>query len=659
MQKYKKEFVINTDPDVKELIFGALPSEGRYFTKKCKGLGEGKFCVEVEAPKGDLYYHFKIAGEEDKILLDPNNMQDGAKNWHSICRIGTTSFNQIEFELTPSYIAEIEGGYIEIKIVSHQEWIQNITLIVEDKNGILTEYKCENHYTNGVKKYFRCVIEKEKIEDEKFCFKIYSKENIYYFCANQLLNKKIEKLFDCSLVRFNYVPISNTGVVYHIFPDSFARSGQTTIEGREMLDWDSEPRKKAFFGGNLKGIIDKLDYIKELGISYIYMTPIFYANSNDRYDCIDYMKIDPMLGDEENFHKLVTEAHKRNIKIVLDIVLNHCGTEFWMFDDLLRNQEKSKYKNYYIVYKYPVKFKPNRPNYSCWWDYGEMPQFNLDNKEVRDYLLGCCRYWIKKYYIDGWRIDVSSELSHDFLRLFRKEMKALNKEVVVIGENWKDSRTFLEGDQLDGVTNYLIWWKAFEPFFSGGKLKISELADNLMSCYFIYPHNRSIENWNVLSSHDVPRFSGKLLNEEDITNAIFLQMVIPGNPVIYYGDEIMIKGDDTPNNRRTMKWDIVNRNPEVLQWYRKLIQIRNKCDAIKFGTFYIRLADDEKKVLIIEREYKDEHIYCISNLSDKDICVDVDKVLKVENFVELLSDKEVGNQAKVNRKSSIILRKAI
>lgn len=655
IEKFTKEFVIDTDPDVKKLIFGALPSEGRYFTKQCEALGKGHFRVKVQVPKGDLYYHFKIEGEEENILLDPNNMQDGAKNWHSICRIGTTSFNQIEFELTPSYINQLNKEEIEIKVIVHQAWIENVDLFIV-KNGEEIKYNCINHFKGSSKKYFRCVIKKECLKDSEFYFKIYGKSKEYFFCSNRLLDNQKTKLFNFNEVDISYYPAQESGIAYHIFPDSYAKRDGKKIEGRKYINWGDNPESKAFYGGNFNGIVDKLDYLKDLGIKYLYLTPVFFAYSNDRYDCIDYMKVDPLLGTEGEFQNLVNEVHKRGMKLVLDIVLNHCGTEFWMFADVLKNQQDSKYKDYYEIYGYPVKYKEFRPNYSCWWDYGNMPQFNLKNEKVKEYLFDCCKYWLKKYSIDGWRIDVSSELEHEFLREFRQQMKNINNKVLIIGENWKDSRTFLEGDQLDGVTNYLIWWMAFVPFFCEEKINISGLADNLMNCYFIYPHNRSINNWNVISSHDVPRFSGKLKNKEDIKNAIALQMFIPGVPVIYYGDEIMLQGGDTPDNRKSMKWDVVNDNPEILQWYKEIIKIRNNSEAIKSGTIFVTLADNEREVLVLERKHNNESIYCILNFSFNSISLKLSDILPEGRYINVLNNELFNNLINIKNKSSIFLK---
>lgn len=654
--KFKKEFTISTDPDVQCLYFGALPSEGRYFTKECERLDDGMFRVEVAVPKGDLYYHFKTKDEWQQVLLDPNNFQIGAKNWHSICRVGTTSFNQIEFDMEDYHISMLDEKQVEIKVITHRRWIEQINLLIYNSD---TEYdeimgKCVCDIQDI--KYFKTIIDIDRIAGRRFCFAVYCKDKKFYFDQSKQLVNKVNDCFVLKREKIGYSPATYVGPVYQIFPDSFCAEDIRLVEGREMLSPRDMPKAKAFYGGNIKGIISKLDYIEHLGIKCIYLTPIFYANSNDRYDCIDYKKIDPMLGIEEEFHQLCEEAHRRGIKIILDIVLNHCGTDFWMFHDILEKQENSKYCDYFDIYEFPVRYEQCCPKYSSWWANGDMPQFNLTNKKVTDYLFECCKYWLQKHNIDGWRIDVSSELEHKLLKEFRKEIKDERENIVLIGENWKDAREFLHGDELDGVTNYLSWWKAFEPFFCTQTIDILQFANHLMSAYFIYAHNRSISNWNVLSSHDVPRFFSKIANQSDAVNAVAAQIFIPGNPVIYYGDEAGLQGGDTPDNRRMMLWATLDENAELHRTYRLLLRMRNLIPALQYGDFKIPYVNSNDNILILEREYKEEKVFCILNFSDVTKSLDIKDILLQSKLVDLVSNKTIDGEIQVLKKNFVLLR---
>lgn len=654
--KFRKEFTISTDPDIENLYFGALPSEGRYFTKKCERLSDGIFRVEVEVPKGDLYYHFKIQDEWQEVLLDPNNFQIGAKNWHSICRIGTTSFNHVEFDMEDSYISMISERQVEIKIIAHQQWIEQINLLIFRSDDEYEEIEGECICNIQENKYFKTIIDIDKIAGHKFCFMVICKDNKFYFDQSLQLVNQVNNYFVFDPEKICYNSANYVGPVYHIFPDSFAVVDINKVEGREIISHTDLPKANAFYGGNLKGIISKLDYIERLGIKCIYLTPIFYANSNDRYACIDFKKIDPMLGTEEDFRNLCEEAHRRDIKVVLDIVLNHCGTDFWMFHDILEKQENSKYCDYYDIYEYPVRYEQFWPKYSSWWGNGDMPQFNLRNKKVTDYLFECCKYWLDKYEIDGWRIDVSSELEHDLLKEFRSKMKDGREDIILIGENWKDAREFLHGDELDGVTNYLSWWRAFEPFFCTKTIDILQFANYLMSSYFIYAHNRSISNWNVLSSHDVPRFFSKIADQGDAINAVATQIFIPGSPVIYYGDEVRLQGGDTPDNRRPMPWATLDENAELHRVYRFLLRTRNMIPALQYGDFKIPYVNGEDKILILERSYKNEKIYCILNFSDITQSVEVQSILSQSGLRDLVSEQIIDREIQVLQRNFALLQ---
>ena len=650
-----KEFSITTDPDVESLYFGALPSEGRYFTKKCKKVSEGQFTIKVEVPKGDLYYHFKNPDDPDNILLDPNNFQIGAKNWHSICRIGTTSFNQIEFVLSNSYFSMINEKQVEVKVISHQKWINTVELIiqVDDANSKEHKLQCVGDINNT--KYHRLIINKTEIENRNFYFKIYTDDDIFNYDTTLQLSKTLTKPFKATNEFFVYYPPKYIGPIYQIFPDSFAKENTIEVKGRKILPVDSKPEKNSFFGGNIEGIINKLDYIESLGIKCIYLTPIFWANSNDRYDCIDYKKIDPMLGDTQKFNELCENAHSRNIKIVLDVVLNHCGTDFYLFADVLKNQNKSAYKEYFYIISYPIKISISNPNYSSWWGYGNMPQFNLKNNKVTNYLFECCQYWLNEFNIDGWRIDVSSELEHNFLKQFRIKMTEKKEETVLIGENWKDAREFLHGDELDGVTNYLSWWKAFVPFFCEKVISISEFANSLMQSYFVYSLNRSLSNWNVLSSHDVPRFFSKISDKVDSRNVIACLMFIPGNPVIYYGDEIQLQGEDTPDNRHFMTWDKVNESNDLLLLYKQLAKIRNNKNCLQYGDMKVSYLNDNNGLLILEREYEKTKIWAIFNFSNKKIEYDFNSIVSDNELIDVLHDRIISHNLIIDKKDFILL----
>lgn len=648
---FKKEFVICTDIDIDKLLFGGLPSYGRYFTKLCNKISDGVFKVEVKAPEGDLYYHFKYGKNFENVLLDSNNTQQGAKSWHSICRLGTENILPIGFDIDISYISKVSETFYEFKVLGFQEWINNISVLIF-KNNVNKEIHLEKcYYCNG-RSYYKAIIHKDYIENSKFCLKIYGKKNNYYFGKKRILSKTIDfyefKILDqvkqCSKLQNN--------VIYHIFPDSFCRKEDDT--NIKLKKWGDPPSKSGFFGGNINGIISKIEYLKELGIDCIYLTPVFKSESNHRYDCISFDEIDTILGNKYDFKKLIYLCHKNGIKVIMDIVLNHCGVNFFAFQDLLRNQEQSEFKEWFEVYEFPVYVEENNPPYSSWWGNGHMPQFNMKNENVRKFLIDTCMYWIKEFNIDGWRIDVSSELDIKFLKDLKLSIEKYSSKKIIIGENWKDSRLFLKENAVDGVTNYLIWWKAFEPFFIKETISISEFVNNIMYCYFLYSHNHMLKSWLIISSHDIPRFYYSMKNKENIYDVVFLQMLLPGSPVAYYGDEIGLEGKDDPDNRRCMCWEHDKENINILEWYKTLIKIRQKETCLKYGHLKILQVDDKNGLFIFARYFR-EQIYCIMNMYRKPISVNLSFIQNNKGLVNILNN-EVITEKTVVVKNFMILK---
>ncbi len=240
---------------------------------------------------------------------------------------------------------------------------------------------------------------------------------------------------------------------YQIFPERFA-NGNPDNDPEGVKPWGSEdPAVDNFFGGDFEGIIEHLDYLENLGINGIYFTPIFHAHSNHKYDTIDYRSIDPQFGTKETLKTLITECHKRNIRVMLDAVFNHSGYYFPPFQDLLEKGEKSKYKDWFHPHSFPLK-GGERPNYETFGFFESMPKLNTKNPEVKEYLLEVSAYWIKEFDIDAWRLDVANEVDQPFWREFRTTVKKIKPDLYILGEIWHDSMPWLRGDQFDAVMNY-------------------------------------------------------------------------------------------------------------------------------------------------------------------------------------------------------------
>lgn len=362
---------------------------------------------------------------------------------------------------------------------------------------------------------------------------------------------------------------------YQIFPERFA-NGNPDNDPEGVKPWGSEdPAVDNFFGGDFEGIIEHLDYLENLGINGIYFTPIFHAHSNHKYDTIDYRSIDPQFGTKETLKTLITECHKRNIRVMLDAVFNHSGYYFPPFQDLLEKGEKSKYKDWFHPHSFPLK-GGERPNYETFGFFESMPKLNTANPEVKEYLLEVSAYWIKEFDIDAWRLDVANEVDQPFWREFRTTVKNIKPDLYILGEIWHDSMPWLRGDQFDAVMNYPFTNQVFR-LVASQTINAREFTEEMTAIYHSYPTNVFDVTFNLLGSHDTPRIftdCGEDLARAKLIHAILL--TFNGSPCIYYGDEIGLTGGMDPGCRKCMVWEEEKQNTELLNEIKALISLRKE-----------------------------------------------------------------------------------
>ncbi|GAB6440734.1 alpha-glycosidase [Bacillus cereus] len=398
-------------------------------------------------------------------------------------------------------------------------------------------------------------------------------------------------------------------VWYQIFPERFA-NGDSSLNPENTLEWNkTEPTPENFFGGDLEGVIQHLDHLNELGVNGIYFTPIFNASTNHKYDTTDYMSIDPHFGDTETLKRLVSECHKRGIKVMLDAVFNHCGFYFEPFQDVLKNGENSIYKDWFHIHEFPIKTNP-LPSYDTFAFTHMMPKFNTENPEVKKYLLNVARHWIVECDIDGWRLDVANEVDHQFWREFRKVVKETKKEVYILGEIWHDSMPWLQGDQFDAVMNYPFTELVLD-LIAREKISISEFKNGIEELLFKYPKNVNEVAFNLLGSHDTARILNICNHNKDKLKLLFLyQLMFSGSPCIYYGDEIGMDGENDPGCRKCMIWEKEKQDTELFKFVQSLIKLRNETPSLYTGDIVHHPHND---VLVFEKRYKDEKIFIIIN----------------------------------------------
>lgn len=390
-------------------------------------------------------------------------------------------------------------------------------------------------------------------------------------------------------------------VFYQIFPERFY-NGDKSNDPVGTEPWGSKPKLFNFMGGDLEGVIQKLPYLKDLGINAIYFNPLFEApTSNHKYDTADYMKIDKSFGDMATFKRMIDKAHSLGIKVVLDAVFNHSGDSHWAFQDAKKNGPQSKYWNWYLIHGFPVVQDP-KPNYDSWWGFGSLPKFNEYNPEVREYLFNVAEFWAKQG-IDGWRLDVPNEVRDmNFWREFRQRVKRVNPDLYIVGEIWGDGSPWLQGDQFDAVMNYPFREQVFN-FLVEEKGNVDQFDFGLQGLRSQHPDSVNYTMFNVLGSHDTARVMSMAKNDVNkVKLSALFQMTYVGTPVIYYGDEIGMKGEMDPDCRAAFPWDPSQWNQDLRTYYQRLIAIRKQYPALRRGDFRSLMRHNDNKTFAYLRE---------------------------------------------------------
>ncbi|TMV46268.1 alpha-glycosidase [Paenibacillus mesophilus] len=398
-------------------------------------------------------------------------------------------------------------------------------------------------------------------------------------------------------------------VFYQIFPERFA-NGDPANDPAGVRPWEQDdPGPHDYFGGDLQGVLDRIDYIQSLGVNAVYFTPLFEANTNHKYDTADYFKIDPHFGDTELLRRLVQAFHDRGIRVILDAVFNHSGIRFAPFRDVLENGRESAYWDWFHMKDYPVA-TGSKPSYHCFAFESHMPKLNTANPEVRAYLLDVARHWVNECDIDGWRLDVANEVDHEFWRQFRKALKALKPDFYILGEIWHDAMPWLRGDQFDAVMNYPAT-EAVLRFFAKDAIDAETLSHQINRLLASYPRQVNEAAFNIIGSHDTPRLLTVANDERKAMQAALFQFILPGAPCLYYGDEVGMRGGADPDCRKPMVWEKQRQNGELLDFYRRLISLRLAHPALQEGSFEFVYARDRQ--IVVRRKHASEHVYVCFN----------------------------------------------
>lgn len=405
-------------------------------------------------------------------------------------------------------------------------------------------------------------------------------------------------------------------VFYQIFPDRFA-NGDPKNDPPNADAWGAPPTSWGFQGGDLRGIIERFDYLLDLGVNALYLNPIFQSPSNHRYNTQDYFKIDPRLGDMNDFEALLEVAHINNVRVVLDGVFNHCSRGFFPFVDVLENQDHSAYRDWFHIRRFPLEaYKPgDAENYLGWWGHKSLPKFNTDNPQVRHFLLDVARHWIQKG-ADGWRLDVPNEIDDDsFWAEFRHTVKTVNPDAYLFGEIWVPDPRWVGNEHFDGLTNYPLR-DALLDFLNGGFLTISQFADKIEHLLKLYPRENVYAMYVTLGSHDTERLRTMLGGEvKKVKLAFSFLYAYPGAPGLYYGDEIGLCGGKDPQNRGAFPWDPNEWRQDLRDHMQRLISARKQTPALRRGNFQRIFVDDRRHSYAFVRSLGNQKVVVVLNAS--------------------------------------------
>lgn len=403
-------------------------------------------------------------------------------------------------------------------------------------------------------------------------------------------------------------------IVYNIFPDSFATGRRYISDIAVTVTLDGRDHK-GLRGGTINGVRENLDYISSLGFTCIYLNPIFSAGEYHKYDLIDYFHIDPAFGTDEDFKRLVEEAHCLGMRVIIDGVFNHIGWKSEIFQSVVRDGRKSPYWTWFKHLEEPVVIPESweeYPGYECFGYERMMPKLDLSvMSEAASYFCYVGTYWVEKYDIDGWRLDVACEVSDDFWRLFRKSIKAVKKDCVLIGEVWESAGHWLNGDMFDSTMNYDMR-RYSERFFASRSITSFEFNSRVTEMLMRYRSQITFAQLNLLDSHDVSRFLSLCGGNRDyyVLAVVFLFTFV-GTPCVFYGDEKGLEGVLEDEYRQPMAWEIPD--DDLFLLFKELIALRREHKALREGMFradkivnegvysYVRKSGGEEIRIVLNR----------------------------------------------------------
>ena len=469
----------------------------------------------------------------------------------------------------------------------------------------------------------------------KYYFELHTEDQVWYYLEDGFLTEEqinLEgRMLQCFIVPWmNPADVNRTPewvndtVWYQIFPDRFC-NGTSEKTDPAITPWQTgKVTNKERYGGNLEGIRQKLPYLRELGVTGLYLNPIMEAESNHKYDTTDYTRIDPAFGDDRVMRALCREAHENGIRIMVDAVFNHCGRKFGPWLDVQEKGRDSAYADWFMIHDWENlnRHADTRDGRFFSFAFADgMPKLNTNNEEVISYFCKVCEDWVKKYDIDGIRFDVGNEVSHRFLKRIREHLKTLKPDIYLLGEIWHDASQWLQGDEYDSVMNYPLL-SGIHDFFLDESLGKEEFEYMVNRCYTMYMQQNNNVMFNLLDSHDTERLMNRFHDLDLFYQQLAVLFTLPGSPCIYYGTEIAMEGGFDPDCRRCMPWDEIDseENRKRISEMKKLIHMRRTEEACRSLHFHFpNQYENRRCVEYIKLDAQDRKLEVVLNCSGEEV----------------------------------------
>lgn len=455
---------------------------------------------------------------------------------------------------------------------------------IEKSMKLDLELRYENIWTITLKPKFKRLM---------YYFVVFSKDESRYVYENGVTknNQYYKHYFKFGWMNdsdiFKVPKWGENTIWYQIFPERFATSGSP--KSHPLLAWDDTKSidRHCFYGGDIKGATTKLEYLKDLGVTGVYFNPIFESTENHKYNTTDYTKIDKDFGDDKDMQEFISKAHSLGIKVMIDAVFNHSGTNFFAWQDVLKHGKDSAYFDWFYINdpsNLTQKKSTKDGRYFTFAFVEEMPKLNTNNPKVVQYFLDVTKDWLTRWDLDGIRFDVGNEISHSFIKTLRRHIKAIKPDIYLLGEIWMDSSMYMMGDEYDSVMNY-PFLQSVGNFFLDESTCAKDFEYWINYCYSLYKKQANKVIFNLLDSHDIDRLLTRSKSYDKFLQQLAVLFTMPGSPCIYYGTELGLEGENDPYNRLPMPWDKVN-SPDALKTYqavKALIALR-KAEPSLLGT---------------------------------------------------------------------------